>query len=561
MEEKPRQNATIDTIDEVLRRLLAGDVRGAYALLAHMPESETGRLLLRLCQDQEEMSDYAAEIAKGNFSVPSPMRDNFLSMSLKGLHSKLVHITWQIGQVAQGDYDQAVEYMGSLSDGFNEMTRQLRQRREKMEYLTKHDGDTGLLNRNFFMRGVYDLINHRPDDVGVLLCGGLDNLKHINDTFGREVGDKYIRQAARIFRVFDGGDGLAARLSGDEFALYLHGFDDAETAFDRAQSFVREQMNRRLFAIRGVSHKFRASVGVALYPQDARFVDELIKFAAYAMYEVKRRNRGSIARFDSEIYSRNKGLFDKQLALETLLDDRRIQFAFQPIVNMRDGSVFGYEALMRTKLPEFSSPLEVLDIAENQAKLFPLEKLTFEILFAWMEENLRLLDGKKVFFNIISAHFLSESELVRIHPAYKEIISHLVFEVLENSVEDGASTENIAAFHRKFDAMIALDDYGTGHSNHYRLLNLETDIVKIDRFFIADIHLNEDKRVLVEDIAAFCCSKNIKILAEGVEKPEELQVCLRLGIDYAQGFYFDKPGFDLLHPAADYKDKLDAARG
>ncbi|MDR2354987.1 MAG: GGDEF domain-containing protein, partial [Clostridiales Family XIII bacterium] len=416
MKENRHQNA----INEALRRLLAGDVRKARTLSESVPESETRRLMIQLCQNLEGLNDYANEIAQGNFSVPPPQRDNFLSMSLKSLHSKLVHITWQIGRVAQGDYQQVVEYMGSLSDGFNEMTRQLRQRREAMEYLARHDSDTDLLNRNFFMRGVYDLINARPEEVGVLLCSGLDNLKHINDTFGREAGDKYIRQAARIFRVFGDNNGLAARLSGDEFALYLHGFDDAETAFDEVRTFVWEQMNKCVFSIRGVVHKFRASVGVALYPQDTYFVDELIKFAAYTMYEVKRRNRGSIARFDSRIYSKNKDFFNKQVALETLLDERGIHFAFQPIVDMRDGSVFGYEALMRAKIPELSTPLEILDIAENQAKLFPLEKLTFEILFAWVEEQIRFLNGRKVFFNIISDSFLDAAEMLSIHPGYKE---------------------------------------------------------------------------------------------------------------------------------------------
>jgi diguanylate cyclase (GGDEF)-like protein len=553
------ENRLRDMIDEVLRRLLAGDTDEARALLEHMPEGETRKLLLQLCRNHEELNSYAEEIAKGNFSVSSPPRDNFLSMSMKNLHSKLVHITWQIGQVAQGDYCQIVEYMGSLSEGFNEMTQQLRQRRNRMEYLSKHDSDTGLLNRNFFMRGVYDLINARPNEVGALLCSGLDNLKHINDSLGRETGDKYIRQAARIFRVFERSGGLAARLSGDEFALYLHGFDSAELAFEKVQTFVKEQLNRQLFTIGGFSHKFRASIGVALYPQDTRFADELIKFAAYAMYEVKRQNRGGIDRFDSDAYSKSRGFFSKQVALETLLDEKQIYFAFQPIIDMRDGSVFGYEALMRAKLPEFPSPLDILSVAGSQAKLFPLERLTYEVLFGWMDENLNALNGKKVFFNIISDHFLNETEMRHIHPEYERIIPNLVFEILENSVEDGDLIGNITAFREKFGAMIALDDYGVGHSNHYRLLNLETDIVKIDRFFIADIHRNADKRTLMEDIAAFCYSKDIKILAEGVETPEELQVCMQLGVDYAQGFYFDRPSAALPDPADGYKDKLDAA--
>ncbi|MDR2295540.1 MAG: EAL domain-containing protein [Clostridiales Family XIII bacterium] len=556
MEEDRRQ----DALDEALRRLLAGDPREARALSERMPAGETRELMARLCRSHEELNDYAQEIAKGNFSVPTPPRDNFLAMSLKNLHSKLVHITWQIGQVAQGDYRQVVEYMGSLSDGFNEMTRQLRQRREEMEYLAGHDGDTGLLNRSFFMRGVYDLINARPDEVGALLYCGLDNLKHINDTFGREAGDKYILLAARMFRIFEADGALSARLSGDEFALYLHGFADAETAFDKVRTFVQEQLGKHMFAVHGVSHKLRSSIGVAIYPQDTRFVDDLVRFAAYAMYEVKRRNRGSIARFDSAAYSKSRGFFDKQIAFETLLDERQIHFAFQPIVDMRNGSVFGYEALMRAKLPDFPSPLDILDIAENQAKLLLLEKLTFEVLFAWMDGRCGALGGKKIFFNIISDHFLNESEMPHIHPNHREIIPHLVFELLENSAESRDFMKNIAAFRKRFGAMIALDDYGTGHSNHYRLLNLEADIVKIDRFFIADIHRNEDKRVLMEDIVAFCYSKDIKILAEGVEKPEELRVCMRLGIDYAQGYYFAEPAFALLDPAADFKEKLDAAR-
>jgi EAL domain-containing protein (putative c-di-GMP-specific phosphodiesterase class I) len=359
--------------------------------------------------------------------------------------------------------------------------------------------------------------------------------------------------------MLEANGGLAARLSGDEFALYLHGCGNADVAFDRVRDFVKEHLSRYLFTVLGVSHRFRASIGVALYPDDTPFVDELIKFSGYTMYEIKRKNRGSIARFDSKVYSKSKGFFNRQVALDLLLDERQIHFAFQPVIDMKDGSVFGYEAFMRSKLPEFTSPLDILNMAESQAKLFPLEKLTFETLFAWMNEHWRDLGGKKMFFNIISDHFLSETEMAYIHPNYREIIPHLVFEILESSTENGNLTRSVSAFRNRFDAMIALDDYGIGHSNDYRLLNLDTDIVKIDRFLVADIHLNKDKRTMMENVAAFCYSKDIKILVEGVEKPEELQVCMQLGVDYVQGFYFAKPSFDLPDPGIGYKDKIDEA--
>jgi EAL domain-containing protein (putative c-di-GMP-specific phosphodiesterase class I) len=145
----------------------------------------------------------------------------------------------------------------------------------------------------------------------------------------------------------------------------------------------------------------------------------------------------------------------------------------------------------------------------------------------------------------------------RIHPEYRDILPHLVFEILESSTEDNDLIKNVSAFRDKLGATIALDDYGIGHSNQYRLLNLNADIVKIDRFLISDIHLNRDKRVMLEDIAAFCYSKDIKVLVEGVEKPEELKVCMELGVDYVQGFYFAKPSFELPDPAAGYKSRLE----
>jgi diguanylate cyclase (GGDEF)-like protein len=554
MDEKSRW----DAINEALRLILDCDLDGALTVAARVEDGETRALLNRLCTVHTELNDYADEIAKGNFSINSPPKGSFLFNSLKNLHSKLIHITWQIAQVAHGDYSQVVDYMGDLSEGFNEMTRQLKQRQQEMEYLTEHDADTGLLNRNFFMRGVYDLIDAKPNEAGVLFCIGMDNLKHINDTFGREAGDDYIRRASKIFWMFEASGGLASRLSGDEFALYLHGFENSKTALDTALGSVREQLNKYIFTISGVSQKFRASIGVSLYPDDTHFVDELIKYAAYTMYEVKQRNKGGIARFDSKIYSKSKEIFNKQAAFDSLLDEQQIRFAFQPIVDMRDGSIFGYEALMRPKLPVFSSPLDILDIAERQAKMLPLERLTFDVLFKWMSEHYRDLNGKKIFFYIISDSFLSEIEMRRIHPEYRDILPHLVFEILESSTDDNDLIKNVSAFRDKFDATIALDDYGIGHSNQYRLLNLNADIVKIDRFLVSDAHLNRDKLVMLENIAAFCYSKDIKILVEGVEKPEELKICIDLGVDYVQGFYFAKPAFELLNPTSGYKSRLES---
>jgi diguanylate cyclase (GGDEF)-like protein len=498
--------------------------------------------LSTLSANLKELSRYTAELVKGNLATDCPPRQNHIAVGVKNLHSKLNHLVWQLDQVAHGDYDQAFDDMGDLSEGFNWMTSQLRAKKAQAAYELEHDVPTGLLNRSAFMRRAYGVIRQQPDKCGVMMCCGLDNIKYINETYGHEAGDTYIAAAADSLRHYE-DRGLVARIAGDEFAIYIHGYKDEADICGLDEEIV-DRLSSTMVDIGDVV-KVRASCGVVLYPQDALTVDNMLKYASHTMFDVKSRNRGSLMRFTADTYQKKANLFSRQEMLNCLIDEKQIRFAFQPIFRLDDCSIYGYEALMRPNIEGFSEPLDILALAEAQSKLKALEKITFEVLFEWLQQNLTQLGNAKVFFNTISTEYLKQAELEAIHRKYKELCEHIVFEILETSAGGKNFIQDIYAFRNQMDVKVAIDDYGCGYSNDLRLISLEPDIVKIDHFFIKDIDKDSDKQQLLKKIVEYCKLKDIDTLAEGIETGAELDAVIRLGFTYAQGYYLGKPEFHL----------------
>lgn len=543
-----------------IQRLRNGRYDDALSAFAEQEQDELCHSLFLLTEKVKELSEYAIELSKGNLSVEFPDRHNYLAMSVKNLHSKLNHLVWQIGQVAHGDYSQTADYMGELSDGFNWMTAQLSMRQTMAERERVIDSATGLLNRDAFMRHVYEEINSATDKNGVLLCGGLDNIKYINETYGHENGDDYIAAAADMFRLFEADGAIVARISGDEFAVYFHGFDGLSEALDFTDNNLQSRLTKTTVILEDTV-KIRASYGVAFYPQDAPTVDNLVKFASHTMFEVKKINRGTLLRFNADVYRTKVNMFDRQEKLNRLIDERLIRFAFQPIVRLADASLFGYEALMRPTSGDFTGPLDVLSLAEAQSKIYQLEALTYEMIFEWINDNAGWLDTRRIFFNSASTHYFNAEELRKLHPEYEKICQHIVFEVLESAAVGENFTYAIRNFRNELPALIAIDDYGCGYSNDLRLISLAPDIVKIDRFFIKGLDANPDKQQLLTKIIGYCRSKSIDTLAEGIETRGELETVVRLGFTYAQGFYLGMPEFEPMMLDADLQKDILGCRG
>ncbi|MDW8800794.1 GGDEF domain-containing protein [Clostridium sp. A1-XYC3] len=177
--------------------------------------------------------------------------------------------------------------------------------RKKLEYDRDYDILTGLYNRRAFRRIVSDIIEKDPKSFGAMIFMDLDNLKYINDTYGHEIGDNYIQCTAKNISVFKEIGAVISRISGDEFAIYIHGFTDKESAFAQIKEiFYRE--SKRFQLPGGLEKEIKCSSGIAYYPIDGGNYDELIKHADFAMYQVKHSVKGGIKEFDRDSYQRVK---------------------------------------------------------------------------------------------------------------------------------------------------------------------------------------------------------------------------------------------------------------
>ncbi|MCL2123376.1 MAG: GGDEF domain-containing protein, partial [Desulfovibrionaceae bacterium] len=417
-------------IEDGLDRLLLGQYEEALAVFAEcgsLPQAEKLHQITRMLM---ELTAYAAELAKVNLSADVPVLSSCPATSLRNLHTKLKRFARQLVMATTGYPVSSIDYMGDLSEGLDFLVNQALLRKKQDE--ADRDVETGLLNRKAFIRRVYDLLQVQPNRAGVLCCCKLENLKYINDIYGYGCGDLYISKVVEILRSCEGDLRVLARVGGNEFAVYTHEFDNEEAAEGFAQRLFKILFNTKV-ALPHEEVKIKVSCGVALYPHDAVTSDVLMSYANHAMFEVHSLNRGTVMRFSSEKYRAKAEFLSRQERLDELIEGKLIHFVFQPIVSLREAEIVGYEALMRPQTAVFISPLDVLSLAEARSKLRQLERMTFEVIFEWIYNNIQRLDDRKIFFNTISVEYLDIAQLREIHPHYEMISKSMVFEILENA--------------------------------------------------------------------------------------------------------------------------------
>ncbi|MGI6752619.1 MAG: EAL domain-containing protein [Anaerovoracaceae bacterium] len=429
--------------------------------------------------------------------------------------------------------------VGTIMDVSEEIENNIRLNRE-----LDSDVLTGLNNRAAFNRKVQAAIRNHPDKIGAMIFIDLDNLKYVNDTYGHDVGDRYLIRAGEMLSRFNRHNGIVCRISGDEFAVFLYGYDSKEDLMEIIQGEVFFNQDTSIILPGGKEHIVRYSGGIAWYPDDSNTMPELLKFADYAMYEAKHRQKGTIGLFSIESYMKNVYILENSDAINELIDEEMIRFVFQPIVDTFTGEVYGYEALMRPTHESFSTPLEVLQVATTQFKLSRLERMIVKKLVKDLYENRFLFQGKKIFINSIPNQQLSEEDFKDLEK-YSEIFPSIVVEFLERESAASENVQDKIDTIRSYGMSIAIDDFGAGFSNELQVLSLQPDIIKIDTKIIKDINKDNRRQDFVKNIVSFAKSWDIKVVAEGVETMEEYLYLKGLEVDYVQGYLFAYPDAEL----------------
>ena len=439
------------------------------------------------------------------------------------------------------ELDQFASAITQLSRD-NRMAEALERRR--IEHERDYDILTGLYNRQAFRRACEELFAH-PEKLGhaALVMTDLDNLKQINDTYGHDWGDQYLRQTGRCLAQSVPSGTLCARLSGDEFLLFFYGYRS------------REEIRRKLEELRDALHASTStlpngsqlhisiSAGVAWYPENSTNYNTLKKYADFAMYQVKQSKKGEMREFDVGMYNQEAYALQTRHEFEEMLRQEAVEYYFQPIFSARSGRVVAYEALMRAQMPTLRSPLAVLKLARELGRLYDVEHLTiFKASEAFRDLRRKGLirEDALLFVNSIASVSLNDGDVQEYKRLYSDLLPDFVVEITEEEELDLKELER-KRYVPGASGTVALDDYGSGYSNGNSLLTIEPRYVKVDISIIRNIDTNADKQQFLAGLVTYAKPRSIQVLAEGVETMAELQKVLELGVDLLQGYGCARP--------------------
>lgn len=415
-----------------------------------------------------------------------------------------------------------------------------------IEYERDHDVLTGLISRGAFHRIMKRLFEETVERIktAALVMLDLDNLKTVNDTYGHEYGDRYIKAAAECFRSSSPEHTIVARNSGDEFYLFYYGYSGTEEVKKEIRKLSEALHACAIELPDKTKYPICASGGIAWYPYDTTSLKVLQKYADYAMYQAKRSGRNHLEEFSRQHFLENSNLLAEKREFQTVIRDGAVKFFFQPIVDCVDGSVFGYEALMRPQTSILKSPSEVLRIARQEGQLEQMEVLTWFRSMETYESYRRkgiVSETCHLFINSISNQVMSAKLAEELEQKYPELLKWVVLEVTEGEMVNKEYHERKEKRMAKWNAAVAVDDYGSGYNGDMVILFVSPQYIKVDMEIVRGIDANPDKRRIMKYIIDYAHDKGMKIISEGVETLAELECVMELGTDYVQGYFLAKP--------------------
>ena len=431
------------------------------------------------------------------------------------------------------------ETHGKILGIIEDVTDEVMEKR-KIEYERDHDLLTHLINRRAFRIQVKKQMKEELK-IAAFVMWDLDNLKYINDTYGHDYGDQYIKTAAEILSEISFCNGVVSRMSGDEFLAFIYGYEGKDEIRNIINKMQENLYNTTICMPDNNIIRIRASAGIAWYPDDSDDYYELIKYSDFAMYEIKNTIKGNIGEFDKEVYNKKSFLLHSQEELNRFIDEELVEFVFQPIVDAKNGSVFAYEALMRSKIETLKSPLDIIRLARSQSKLHAIEKLTFFKAMEAFKHHEEDFGNARIFINSIPNHILSKKDLQIFEEKYKADLNRLVIEIIESEQLDDKITRKKQDMITKWNSSIALDDFGSGYNSEIALLVLSPSFIKIDISIIRGIDRDRNRQKLLNNLLSYAKDRNIKVIAEGVETKKEMDTLIKFGVDYLQGYYIGRP--------------------
>ncbi len=446
--------------------------------------------------------------------------------------------------VVRNNQGQISHYVGVFAD----LTQQ-RESESKLAYLDYHDPLTGLANRKNLIVRAEHAIHQAEKEQGqvALMLLDLDRFKNVNDSYGHKAGDELLKQIARAL---DNGiphvDTLC-RLGGDEFVLLFNSFHDIDELSLIANKVIK-LINRPWDLSQGKRVTIGASLGISLSPQNGNDAHELLQHADAALYQAKAEGRSRFSFFSEQLTENARHRLELETRMHHALQSEELRVYFQPQIDIKENKLIGAEALVRWQDPEFGlqSPANFIELCEQNGQINEIGR---QVLLQTCRQGRQWLDAGypsmvlavNLSANQIGSHILFDQIYDILHetgfPA-----NCLELELTESALM--TETEETIALLEKFRAMgihIAIDDFGTGYSSFTYLKRFPIDVLKIDKSFIDEIEYKSEDREIVSAMIAMGHALGIRVLAEGVETQNQLNILTEMKCDIYQGYLCSKP--------------------
>ena len=424
----------------------------------------------------------------------------------------------------------------------------LREQKSQIAYSAFHDPLTGLANRSLF----YDRMDRslsrvkRSGDHLALLLVDLDGFKDINENWGRDTGDRFLKFMAGQLRNIIRDTDTVARLSGDQFVIILENVIDSED-IEKIANKLLASLSKPL-RVQGKEVLCTASMGISLYPKDGSSTDKLLRQADLAMYSAKVAGKNRLQFYVRAMTDTAVNYLLVENDLRKAIENEELVVYYQPQIDLKTRNIVGLEALVRWQHPErgIISPSDFIPLAEETGLIEPLGEWVLrhscERFNYWLSEG---FDLGKVAVNLSPRIFRKENFEQFVQTVLDETglpTRYLELEITESSImENAASTINVLNELNKMGLSLAIDDFGTGYSSLAYLKQFPVDKLKVDRSFISDIDSDENDAAIAKSIIDLGHNMSLKVIAEGVERESQTQWLLDKGCDQVQGYYYSKP--------------------
>ncbi len=433
-------------------------------------------------------------------------------------------------------------------------TRDVTERKQFEEQLAHqafHDSVTSLANRALF----HDRVSHalerqtREHEPISVLFMDLDDFKTINDSLGHAAGDQLLFEVGERLKGCLRAADTAARLGGDEFAILLEDGEEGVTAADVAERIM--ELMEEPFTLEGKEVFVRASVGIAIADGERDGdVEELLRNADVAMYMAKERGKGRYQVFEPAMHDTALKRLELKADLQRAIEHDEYVLHYQPVIELETGRITGVEALVRWIHPVrgLVPPLDFIPLAEETGLIVPIGRwVMLEACRSAVEMQDRFPSDPPMHMAVnLSARQIARPELV---DEVRDILTEtgldpgsLILEITESvMMQDMELSIERLGMLKALGVQLAVDDFGTGYSSLNYIRRFPVDILKVDKSFIDGVNEGGEASALTEAVIKLAGILNLRPVAEGIERPDQLQRLLELHCDMGQGFFFSKP--------------------